>query len=115
MLRDERIFATEPWASSHLNESLNVEDLAVRANMSRRSFTRHFKQKTGTTFVQWLLYQRLSVAQRLLETGSCSIDDIAERAGFGSTVSFRLQFSKTFSVSPASYRKQFRFETQPDL
>lgn len=113
--RTDSLSLAMDWAIRHLNEPLNVEDLALRANMSRRSFTRHFKQKTGTTFIQWLLYQRLGVAQRLLETGSCSIDDIAERAGFGSTVSFRLQFSKTFSVSPASYRKQFRFQSPPDF
>jgi transcriptional regulator GlxA family with amidase domain len=103
------------WAIKHLNEPLNFEELASRANMSRRSFIRHSKQKTGMTFVLWILYRRLGVAPQLLETGSCSLDDIAERAGFGSTVSFRLQFSKNFSVFPASYRKQFRFKSQPDL
>ncbi|WP_210160552.1 GlxA family transcriptional regulator [Brucella anthropi] len=96
------------WALAHLNETITVDVLANRANMSRRSFTRHFRQKTGTTLVQWLLNQRLSVAQRLLETGDCSVENIASMAGFGSTVSFRLQFVKTFTVSPAIYRRHFR-------
>lgn len=76
--------------------------------MSLRSFTRRFKQKTGVTVVQWLLNHRLAEAQRLLETGDCSIEQIAEMAGFGSTVSLRQHFSRAFSISPASYRRQFR-------
>lgn len=30
--------------------------------MSLRSFTRHFKKKTGNTFTQWLLNHRLAAA-----------------------------------------------------
>ncbi|MEI2297289.1 GlxA family transcriptional regulator [Ensifer sp. MJa1] len=100
--------ATMAWAIEHLNEPLSLERLADHAGMSLRSFTRHFRKKTGTTFTQWLLAQRLAVAQGLLETGSCSVDHIAEMAGFGSTVSLRQHFTRTFSISPASYRRQFR-------
>jgi transcriptional regulator GlxA family with amidase domain len=76
--------------------------------MSLRSFTRRFKQKTGVTVVQWLLNHRLAEAQRRLETGDCSIEQIAEMAGFGSAVSLRQHFTRAFSISPASYRRQFR-------
>lgn len=100
--------ATINWAIGHLNEQLSLEILASHAGMSLRSFTRHFKKKTGTTFTQWLLNHRLAAAQRLLETGVCSIDRVAEMAGFGSTVSLRQHFARAFSISPASYRRQFR-------
>ncbi|HEV7310049.1 GlxA family transcriptional regulator [Ensifer sp.] len=100
--------ATIAWAIAHLNEPLSLERLADHAGMSLRSFTRHFRKKTGTTFTQWLLGQRLAVAQRLLETGSCSVDHIADMAGFGSTVSLRQHFTRAFSISPASYRRQFQ-------
>ena len=96
------------WAIEHLHEPLSLDQLAARAGMSLRSFTRHFRNKTGTTFTQWLLNHRLAAAQRLLETGSCSIDHIAEMAGFGSTVSLRQHFTRAFSISPASYRRQFQ-------
>ncbi len=99
---------TIAWAIEHLDEPLSLERLAEHAGMSLRSFTRHFCKKTGTTFTQWLLAQRLAVAQRLLETGSCSVDHVAEMAGFGSTVSLRQHFTRAFSISPASYRRQFQ-------
>lgn len=104
----DRLGATIDWAIAHLDEPLCLERLAERAGMSLRSFTRHFRKKTGTTFTQWLLNHRLAAAQRLLETGTCSIDHVAEAAGFGSTVSLRQHFTRAFSISPASYRRQFR-------
>lgn len=104
----DQIGAAISWAIEHLNEPLSLDQLATRAGMSLRSFTRHFRNKTGTTFTQWLLNHRLAAAQRLLETGSCSIDHIAEMAGFGSTVSLRQHFTRSFSISPASYRRQFQ-------
>jgi transcriptional regulator GlxA family with amidase domain len=52
---------TEParsWALSHLDQPISVEELAGRAAMSRRTFTRRFRSETGTTPAQWLLEQR---------------------------------------------------------
>lgn len=95
------------WALQHLAQPLDIASLAARAGMSRRNFTRRFKEKTGTTLAQWLLTHRLAAAQRLLETGSKSMDRIAEQAGFRSTVSFRQQFSRAFSIPPGAYRKLF--------
>jgi transcriptional regulator GlxA family with amidase domain len=76
--------------------------------MSRRSFTRHFRQHTGTTVGQWLLGQRLALAQRLLETTAQPIERIAERAGFGTPLSLRQHFGSAFHTTPSMYRREFR-------
>lgn len=93
------------WAIAHLDAPMSLQQLADHAGMSLRSFTRHFRKKTGATFTQWLLNHRLAMAQRLLETSTCSIDRIAAMSGFGSTVSFRQQFTRAFAQAPARYRK----------
>ena len=56
------------WAIEHLDETLAVEDLAGRSAMTPRTFARRFRATTGTTPHQWLLNQRVLLAQRLLET-----------------------------------------------
>ena len=76
--------------------------------MSRRSFTRRFREATGTTVGQWLLNQRLARAQRLLESTDRAIDAMAGDAGFGSAVSLRQHFAAAFNTSPSGYRRQFR-------
>jgi transcriptional regulator GlxA family with amidase domain len=96
------------WAARHLDEAHSLDSLASRAAMSRRSFTRHFRQHTGTTVGQWLLMQRLSVAQRMLETTDQPIERIAERAGFGTALSMRQHFGAAFNTTPSMYRREFR-------
>jgi transcriptional regulator GlxA family with amidase domain len=104
----DQLTATLAWVLEHLDIPHTLESLAAGARMSVRSFTRHFRKKTGTTVTPWLLNHRLQRAQRLLETGDCSIDAIAETAGFSSTVAFRQHFTRAFSIPPGAYRRQFQ-------
>lgn len=104
----DRLRATLDWAIEHLQEPLCLDQLADRAKMSRRNFTRHFKAQTGATVSQWLLNHRLASAQRLLEASDHGIDRIAGMVGVGSAASLRQHFAAAFSVSPSAYRKQFR-------
>lgn len=76
--------------------------------MSRRTFTRRFRQATGSTVVDWLRHQRLALAQQFLESTDLSIELIASRSGFGTAASLRLLFRENFHLSPASYRREFR-------
>jgi transcriptional regulator GlxA family with amidase domain len=80
------------WVTENLRQEHSIDTLAKRSAMSRRNFTRHFRQATGTTVKQWLLNQRLVHAQRLLETSEGSIERIAEEAGFGTALSLRQHF-----------------------
>jgi transcriptional regulator GlxA family with amidase domain len=105
---DDRLAGVTAWALEHLDQPLSLDALAERAAMSRRSFTRHFRQATGTTVGRWLQNQRLARAQRLLETSTRSIDAVALETGFGSAVSLRQHFAAAFSTSPSGYRRQFR-------
>jgi transcriptional regulator GlxA family with amidase domain len=105
---DDRLGGVMAWALKHLAQPHSLDSLADRAAMSRRTFTRHFRQATGTTVGQWLQQQRLTMARRLLETTTRSIDDVAERSGFGSSVSLRQHFASALGTSPSAYRRQFR-------
>lgn len=104
----DRLATVLAWAQRHLNEALSLDALAERAVMSRRTFTRQFRQRTGTTVGQWLLNQRLALAQRLLETSDRTVEAVAADAGFGSAASLRLHFASVLHTSPSDYRRQFR-------
>jgi transcriptional regulator GlxA family with amidase domain len=84
-----------------------VEELAARALMSRRSFVRHFKAATGATPHAWLLTQRLSRAEELLETTALPVEQIAGQVGFRSAAVFREQFVARRGVAPRDYRRTF--------
>lgn len=96
------------WTMQNLDKPLSLDTLAERALMTRRTFTRRFRQVMGMTVGEWLLNQRLVLAQKLLETTDSPIDLIAERAGFGTSASLRQHFNHTFKISPSNYRREFR-------
>ncbi|HEX8960525.1 MAG TPA: helix-turn-helix domain-containing protein, partial [Geobacteraceae bacterium] len=98
------------WVQAHLDQPHSLDALAGRVFMSRRTFTRRFRQATGTTVGAWLLGQRLALAQRLLETTGKPVGQVAQESGFGSEASLRLHFGKSFRTSPARYRREFRGE-----
>jgi transcriptional regulator GlxA family with amidase domain len=99
---------TLAWAEDHLEERIGVEDLAARAAMSPRSFARRFTDITGTTPLQWLLRQRVLLAQRLLETTDLPVDVIAARSGLGTATNLRLHFQRIVRTTPNGYRRTFR-------
>ncbi|GGC69289.1 helix-turn-helix domain-containing protein [Undibacterium terreum] len=105
---DDRLSRVLDWMLQHLAEPQSLDQLAQRALMSRRSFTRHFQKLTGTTVGQWLLNQRLAQAQRQLESTRRSIDDIASDTGFGSALVLRRHFASAFQTSPSAYRREFQ-------
>ncbi len=96
------------WVQRHLTEPLTVEDLAARALMSPRTFARRFRAATGTTPHQWLLDQRMLLAEQLLEQTDLPVDEIARRCGLGSADTLRHHFARRRRVSPAGYRRAFR-------
>src|SRR5699024_8959600 len=53
------------WAIEHLDEPLTVDDLARRARMSRRTFVRAFRDRTGTTRASWVTSKHLDDDRRL--------------------------------------------------
>jgi transcriptional regulator GlxA family with amidase domain len=105
---DGRLSQVLEWVTAHPEQAHTTESLAQRAAMSRRNFTRHFRQATGTSLKQWILSQRLAHAQRMLESSDASIEAVAQEAGFRSSLSLRQHFQAAFRISPSTYRKQFR-------
>ena len=95
------------WARANLSTNLSLDSLADVARMSRRTFTRRFREATGSTVSKWLNGERVARAQQLLETTDLPIECIAGEAGFGTSLSLRQQFSAQLGTSPSDYRRMF--------
>ncbi|MEV0684197.1 helix-turn-helix domain-containing protein [Nocardia sp. NPDC050378] len=98
---------TRAWALNHLDRPLTLRVLAERAAMSPRTFTRRFRRETGMSPGAWLTAQRLIRARQLLEQTTLTVDQIAERAGFGTGASLRQHFARALGTSPSAYRATF--------
>ena len=100
--------ATRAWLAGRLEQETGLAAMAANARMSVRTFTRRFREETGVSPGRWLLMQRVEHARRLLESTELSVDQVAERAGFGTATSLRQHLHAAIGVPPAAYRRTFR-------
>lgn len=105
---DDSLAGVLGWMLGHVGDDLTVDQLARRARTSPRTFARRFRAVTGTTPHQWLLSQRILLAQRLLETTDEPVERVAQRCGFASAAGLRQHFTRALSASPHAYRRTFR-------
>ena len=96
------------WIDGHLGADISLAELARRSAMSPRTFSRRFREVTGSTPMQWVLAARMNEARRLLEHDGLSVDEIALRCGFGSALNLRLHFRQRLDTTPTAYRRTFR-------
>jgi AraC-like DNA-binding protein len=80
----------------------DIDDWAALAAMGRRTFTRKFKQETGTGLAVWRQQIRLMEALSLLASGE-SITRVSFEVGYDSLSGFSAMFRKAFGVSPSQY------------
>ncbi|MFD6357379.1 helix-turn-helix domain-containing protein [Nocardia tengchongensis] len=96
------------WARTHLDEPVDLDGWARTALMSRRTFTRRFRDRTGASPQQWLLQQRVDHARLLLESTDDTMDRIAADSGLGTGVNLRHHFHRLLGTTPAAHRALFR-------
>jgi transcriptional regulator GlxA family with amidase domain len=96
------------WAREHLDSRLTVEDLAERAGMSARHFTRAFIAETGTTPSKAIERLRIEVARARVQSSSEAIEHVAETTGFRDPERMRRAFIRAFGQPPQSLRRAAR-------
>ncbi len=98
--------AVQQWALQHIDEPISVDDLAARTLMSPRNFARQFAARTGTTPHQWLIGQRISRAQELLEHTGQPVERVAAECGL-TPLMLRRHFARRYGTTPQAYRRTF--------
>ncbi|NVZ18552.1 AraC family transcriptional regulator [Pseudomonas costantinii] len=83
-------------------QKISLDEMADWSNMSRRTFTRHFHESTGMTFVSWRQQVCLLEATARLSHGA-TITDVAFELGFSSSSAFTSVFRRNLGESPARY------------
>jgi AraC family transcriptional activator FtrA len=105
--KPDHLNSSMQWAVDNLKNTITINQMAERAYLSRRSFDRHFRNNLGISPKEWLTKQRIGLAREYLENSQISIDQIAEKSGFGSAMNLRHHFGQILGVSPSHYRRQF--------
>lgn len=92
------------YIATHYTRTVNLSDLARRANYSPSHFCRAFKVAHGISPIAYQLRQRIAAAQRLLAVSSLRCKEIAGRLGFADSYCFSKAFRKITRQSPTRWR-----------
>src|SRR3954454_16867841 len=91
-------------ADSRYNETLEVEDLAHAAGLSKAHFSREFRRVFGESPYVYLLTRRLERAAALLRNTDHSVVEICLEVGLQGVGWFPASFKRRYGMTPTAYR-----------
>src|SRR5215472_5204628 len=104
---DLLVHAIQQHIDQHLDEPLEVGQLASQFGLSTRTLTRRFAAATGDGPQAYLRDAHVQRGKRLLETTGDPIDEIRRDAGYHDPAAFRRVFKQTTGLSPSEYRHAY--------
>ena len=77
-----QIHEVQDYLIDNLSKENSIEDLATRVGMSPRNLSRVFKEKTGSTLLEYLTLLRKEYANTMLNNPEYTVEYIASQCGF---------------------------------
>ena len=98
------IQTTIDYINIHIEEKLELSELASNIGYSQYYLSRKFKNETGVSINQYIREKKLALAKTLLKTSDLSVKEISEKLCYSSETYFSTLFSKTEGICPSEYR-----------
>lgn len=105
---DSRMSRVIRHLEENYSEKITLEEVAQIAMMTRVSFSRYCRQKTGIPFSILLRTIRIGKACEFLQNTSRSVSEIALSTGYESLATFNRQFLIEKKISPSHFRKLYQ-------
>lgn len=104
---DRQILQAQEFIEKHYQTKLNVEDLADRFGIGRRTFERRFKKATSNTVIEYIQRVKIESAKKQLENGRKTVNEVMYDVGYTDLKAFRDVFRKLVGMSPIEYRNKY--------
>jgi AraC-like DNA-binding protein len=93
---------------TNVNEAMqqgtfSVESIAGKMSLSPATLRRRLQQVTGEKPKAYFTAIQMQKAVSLLQQGSLSVNEVAEKCGFNEPSSFTRTFKRTYGVAPSQY------------
>ena len=94
------------WARLNLTQPLHVEQLAEKAHLSVRQFSRSFMSSVGMSPARAIELLRVECARPAIESGAKSLEQIARECGFGGPDQMTRAFRRLLGETPQTLRRR---------
>lgn len=103
---NDRISFVLNFIRENITEDLTIELLSEKAYMSESNFYRTFKHETGSTPIDFIIEERLKLAESLLRDPKMSVKEAFMASGFNSFSYFCRIFKKKKNLSPSEFKEK---------
>lgn len=108
--RNPRLIAAVEFMRAHLEDPVEMADVAEHIGLSKRQLERLFQRYIRASPAQFYLDLRVTRAHALLNETNMTVAEVAAATGFTSSSQLSQRFRKRYGKSPSAYRKGW---TQP--
>ena len=105
---DERLLKVIDYVKENVGKVIEIETLANMVCLTKSHLERLFREKLGTSPLQYILRTKIQCAQRLLMTTNYSINVIAHEVGFDDPSYFIRVFRQKIGFTPQDYRMNLK-------
>lgn len=106
----EKILLCKEYIDKNLGDKLSLEMLADRSGLNRNLFCRKFRETLGCSPFEYIIENRMLLAQKLLTTTNICVEQISTICGFDDLSYFYRLFKRYFHTTPTFLREKFRNE-----
>ena len=90
-----------------------ISDLVALTGVSQAQLFRLFRDKTGTSPMDYLRRERITVAKRQLTGTPASVSEVADSVGYSDPYYFSRDFTRVVGSSPRKFRRNERADETP--
>lgn len=102
-----RINKIYQFTFDNFQRNITIEEVASQLNLSKESFCRYFKLKTGKTYIQFLMEVRIGHACKLLMENEMNVAEVCFACGYNNASNFHHQFKTLKGKTPFQYQRDY--------
>lgn len=96
------------FMQKNINKTLKISDISNHVNLSESHLSKIFRNKTGSSPLDYFINLKMQEAIRLLTNQSLRIKEVAYRLGYNDPYYFTRIFTKHIGSSPGAFIKMSR-------
>lgn len=93
------------YVREHMADNIMIADIAAYLHFSPQYLMRVFKNETGMSILEYIVYVRIEAAKKVLKGTRLPIKEVAYMVGYEDCVYFTKVFHKAVGTTPSQYRK----------